>query len=81
MRKWYLNCGKCGNNFSVSDGYEGMHVKCRDCGKRIYIPNRSKHIFWWKVGAIAAIVIAGCIWLGVGGFIGMAFLLCWIYNH
>ena len=81
MRRWYLSCNNCGNNFSVSEGYEGMHVKCRSCGKRIYIPNRRKHIFWWKVGIVAAIVIAGCAYLGFWGFVGIVVLLCWINNY
>ena len=84
MRRWYVNCRKCGNNFSVSEGYEGMHVKCRDCGTLTYIPNRRKHIFWWKTGIITAIIIGGCVFLGLGTFVGLilmiAFLANWINN-
>ena len=36
--RWFLNCGKCGRAFHVSDGYEGMQVDCRQCGHRIFIP-------------------------------------------
>ena len=80
MRNWYLNCGKCGNNFSVSEGYEGMYVKCRDCGKRIYIQDRRKILFWWKVGIIAVIVIAGCVYFGIGAFILSAIIFWYLFK-
>ena len=55
IARWYLNC-KCGHNFSVSDNYAGLKVKCRKCGERIYIPKRLEAIGITKVWLVAVLI-------------------------
>ena len=79
MSRIYINCEKCGNNFSVSDGYEGMNVKCRDCGNLIYIPDSKAIAFWLKLIINIAIIITACCVGGseAGIVIGILLLLSW----
>ena len=85
MSRWYVNCPKCGRDFHVSNGFEGMNVQCRRCGTNVKIPNKSQAkslavgAFW--LVSIAAIFILDLRFFDalVMGVIVSA--LCWYFVY
>jgi len=59
--KWYITCQKCGRNFQVSDGFEGMHVQCRKCGASTKIPNRARANGIAKIGFWVVLILIAAL--------------------